>query len=178
MEEKRRMVPSVELLTRQVGTMSLEGKSGIDADSDQIFATVRNLPEEQAILFFTPAIASKTNSDPFEPLGRAIHSFHGKVRHVPYSLVDGFTYVHEAHLAHSSVGAVFVVILSGEEYEERWLDQQKKFSDSVLKRTNRPDGTTLPAVRIRIGIKDTGRASGWDCDAGMEPRMLFVADMN
>lgn len=165
MGENCRVMPSVELLTRQVGKVSLEGKPAIDPDSNQMFAAVRNLPEEQVILFFTPAIASRTDSDPFEPLGRAIHSYHRKVRHVPYSLIDGFTYVHEAHLAHPSVGAVFIIILSGDDYEEKWLDQQKNFSDSVLKRTNRPDGTTLPSVRMRIGAKGTGGASGWDCGA-------------
>lgn len=162
MEESRRSMPSLEPLTRQVGTIRLE--PAMDTDST-FFTAVQNLPEEQAILLFTPAIASETDSDPFEPLGRAIHTHHRIVRHVPYSLIDGFTYVHEAHLAHPSVGAVFIAVLSGEEYEQRWLNQQKRFSDSVLKGTNRPDGTTLPAVRMSVGAKSIGGASGWDCGA-------------
>lgn len=179
MDGAHRAMPNLDLLTRQVGSTSLKGRPAIDTHSNP-FAAVRHLPKEQAILFFAPAITSKTNSDPFEPLGREIHTHHCKVRHVPYSLVDGFTYVHEAHLAHPSVGAVFIAILSGEDLEERGLSQQKKFSDSVLKKTNRPGGTTLPAVRMRIRAKGDEGATGWDCSAwcsgqdGNEPFVEMV----
>ncbi|QDS76728.1 hypothetical protein FKW77_001223 [Venturia effusa] len=164
MDQKHRMIPIVETLAPQADKISLEERSEIDSDSNRTFATIRNLPDQEVILFFTPAIASKSDLDPFEPLGRAIHSYHRRIRHVPYTLTDGFTYVHEAHLAHASVGAVFMVVLFGHNYEERWLDQQKFLSDSVLKRTNRPDGKTLPSVRMRVGATGAGGASGWDGD--------------
>jgi hypothetical protein len=155
--------PNINLLARQLRKVDLVDKHvqpAVIRATDQSFSGIQNLSKQQAIVLFTPATPSNTNYDPYEPLGRAIHSHNRKVRHVPYSLKDGFTYVHEAHLADASVGAVVVVAVGGEHAKE-----QNKFAHSVLQRTNRMGGDALPAVKILIGKmprKGLVGADGWD----------------
>lgn len=178
MSKGRLITSSVETLTQELDLFVLGNSSGEpaieEASEEQCFMTIQNLFKEQAVLLFTPAISSRTDIDPFEALGRAIHSHHRKVRHVPYSLKDGFTYVHEAHLADPSVGAVLLVVLHGDVNQTEWLQQQKKFSSLVLEGTNRPEGTTLPAVRLRISKRqECSGNEGWDseiwCDGQQGP---------
>jgi len=79
---------------------------------------------------------------------------------VPYALEDGFTYVHEAHLADISVGAAIVVTVDGGN-----ADAQSEFADCVLKRSNRGNGRALPAVKIwmgKVSRRGLGGADGWD----------------
>ena len=79
---------------------------------------------------------------------------------MPYALEAGFTYVHEAHLADPSIGAVIVVTVDGGS-----ADAQSGFADCVLKRSNRGGGRALPAVKIwmgKVSRRRLGGADGWD----------------
>jgi len=170
MSDQSRSPPNINLVTSKLRNVEIAGEHtepAIIQCKDQSLSAIRSLPKEQAIVLFTPAVFSNIptipphiNLDPLEPLGRAIHSYHRKVRHVPYALKDGFTYVHEAHLADASVGAVVVVAIGGEN-----LEAQNSFADYVLQKSNRHDGRALPAVKIWIGSpRRSGEkgSSGWD----------------
>ncbi|KAM7189622.1 hypothetical protein V8F20_010056 [Naviculisporaceae sp. PSN 640] len=67
------------------------------------------LKDGDIILLLTPAVPPKaSNSDPFEPLGRALARYHPYVRHVPYLPRNGITATHAAHIRAASV-VVFVI---------------------------------------------------------------------
>jgi hypothetical protein len=171
MREQSQANPTVSLLARQLQRteiVDLPVKPAVIRSTDQSLLTLSTLPKHKAIVLFTPAIPSSTNFDPFEPLGRAIHSHHQKVRHVPYSLKDGYTYVHEAHLEDGGVGAVVVVIVNGKKVAE-----QIHFADSVLQKT-RHMAEDMPAVKIWVG-KGSFRMNGYNyaiCCTSHDPDQL------
>jgi len=71
---------------------------------------LRSLPEEAAIVMFTPFVipvgyenaSTETlrHVDPFEPLGRALADIHANIQHVPYAPSVGFTETHRAFVQH------------------------------------------------------------------------------
>jgi hypothetical protein len=157
MSEQSQPNPNVSLLARQLqraDISELHVQPAVIRSADQSFSPIRNLPKQQAIVLFTPAIPSSTNYDPFEPLGRAILSHHPKVRHVPYSLKDGYTYVHEAHIMDANVGAIVVVVVAGDKLEE-----QSEFASAVIQKIKQTSGM-MPVVNVWIG--KGGGSLGYD----------------
>jgi hypothetical protein len=117
---------------------------------DSSFPEIQTLSLQFAITLFTPAIHSDVNQDPFDPLGRALQANHQRLRHVPYALNDGYTYVHETHLDAPDLGAVVIVVFDGNSVEK-----QKEFAEIVKKKV----GDQLPMVLIWIG--KVGRRMGF-----------------
>ncbi|MCJ1483483.1 hypothetical protein MMC06_003650 [Schaereria dolodes] len=73
------------------------------------------LPSTSILVLLTPAVppwpsarAREQESDPFEPLGRAISHFSPRIRHVPYTLSTGLTSTHVAFLRRAD--AVILVL--------------------------------------------------------------------
>jgi len=67
----------------------------------------RGAPSPSSLVLFTPAIPSSSDIDPFEPLGRALSAYHGRVRHVPYLPSRGMTTTHSAFC--SVAGSIVIV---------------------------------------------------------------------
>ena len=70
------------------------------------------LSDNDIIAFLTPVVVpyhhEPSTIDPFEPLGRAIAARHARVHHVPYTLADGITPIHVAHIKRARV-VIFVI---------------------------------------------------------------------
>lgn len=65
------------------------------------------------VLLLTPVVAtfnSDSQTDPFEPLGRALARYHPWVRHVPYTVRGGIT---NTHLDFVKIAKVVVFVISG-----------------------------------------------------------------
>lgn len=73
----------------------------------------------QNLWLFTPYLPSPSKSDPFEPLGRALHAYHREVRHTVYVPENGLTPTHLAFLQHAA--AVVLVIFTNHPQERRRL---------------------------------------------------------
>ncbi|KAK7552151.1 hypothetical protein JOL62DRAFT_480690, partial [Phyllosticta paracitricarpa] len=69
---------------------------------------IRNLQDAQNLWLFTPYLPFPSKSDPFEPLGRALHVHHQEVRHTVYVPESGLTTTHLAFLQHAAA-AVLVI---------------------------------------------------------------------
>jgi hypothetical protein len=75
--------------------------------SESNVAALRNLSPAMNILLFTPVIIPASQgldfmqdsetADPFEVFGRALSTYHRRIRHVPYVASVGFTATHEAY---------------------------------------------------------------------------------
>jgi hypothetical protein len=68
----------------------------------------RGLSKSSNLVLFTPAIPSNADIDPFETLGRALSSYHSRVRHVPYLPLRGMTTTHSSFC--TTAGSVVVVV--------------------------------------------------------------------
>ncbi|KAK8179446.1 hypothetical protein BC567DRAFT_224318 [Phyllosticta citribraziliensis] len=80
---------------------------------------IRNLLSLQNLWLFTPYLPFPSKSDPFEPLGRALHAYHQEVRHTVYVPENGLTPTHLAFLQHAA--AVVLVIFTNYPQERRRL---------------------------------------------------------
>ncbi|KAH6689012.1 hypothetical protein F5X68DRAFT_254856 [Plectosphaerella plurivora] len=84
-------------------------------DRQQALPLGRELQEDDLLLLLTPVAVPIDSSpyesrDPFEPLGRALSSFHPAVRHVPYTKGNGITADHKVWLQRCGV---IVFVMSG-----------------------------------------------------------------
>lgn len=92
------------------------GETVVIQDAGTYLPLSRLLKDGDIILLLTPAVPPKptsyppkaSDSDPFEPLGRALARYHPCVRHVPYLPRNGITATHRAHIRLASV-VVFVI---------------------------------------------------------------------
>lgn len=101
---------------------------------------LRNLPPATNILLFTPVIVpagqkmdlmlDTETMDPFEAFGRALSSYHRRIRHVPYVAKVGFTATHEAFV--SQADAVITVVCEPEIDKHRSVSNQMDFAEAAL----------------------------------------------
>lgn len=82
-----------------------------------------DLPATSILLLLTPSVpplstsAFNPDSDPFEPLGRALADIHPRTRHVPYTLSTGLTSTHSAFLDRAAA-VVLVLCNPSSAFEE------------------------------------------------------------
>lgn len=109
--------------------------------SETNVATLRNLPPATNILLFTPVIIpagqrledimhDSETVDPFEAFGRALSTYHRRIRHVPYVAKVGFTGTHEAFV--SQADAVITVVCEPEVEKHRSVSNQMDFAEATL----------------------------------------------
>ena len=93
---------------------------------------ILNLPTSSMLLLLTPSVPPLSTSlntptaDPFERLGRAIASFHPRIRHVPYTLSAGLTSTHTAFLDRAA--AVVLVLCNP---SSAFRESQEEFIGAV-----------------------------------------------
>jgi hypothetical protein len=76
-------------------------------DDDDI-STLRGVPPSATLVLFTPAIPSRFDIDPFEPLGKALCRYHRTVKHIPYRPDVGMTVTHSAFCV--DAGSVIIIV--------------------------------------------------------------------
>ncbi|MCJ1435125.1 hypothetical protein MMC27_004495 [Xylographa pallens] len=100
-----------------------------------------SLPSGATILLLTPTvppvIGLNQQSDPFEPLGRALSRSQPRIRHVPYTLSSGLSSTHLAFL--DRVAAVVLVLATttsvlADAQIEIWNDVEKNLSEMEVNR--------------------------------------------
>ncbi|RDW70145.1 hypothetical protein BP5796_08542 [Coleophoma crateriformis] len=104
--------------THSLGEASSSSSSSSTAGSTNLASTIRdspnwlarfsNLQEHDILLLITPVVIPISQdpadtTDPFEPLGRAIASRHGKVRQVPYTQRNGITSTHLGFIKRATI---------------------------------------------------------------------------
>ncbi|KAK4550482.1 hypothetical protein LTR36_000061 [Oleoguttula mirabilis] len=96
----------------------------------------------------------KTDTDPFEHLGRALGKHHQRIRHVPYVPSVGFTETHEAFLAKAD--GIIIVTCEPEPKAcqsgtpEAVLSKQADFAESVLTALDDED-RRVPVAAFHFG---------------------------
>ncbi|KAK7534095.1 uncharacterized protein J3D65DRAFT_471784 [Phyllosticta citribraziliensis] len=123
---------------------------------------IRNLLSLQNLWLFTPYLPFPSKSDPFEPLGRALHAYHQEVRHTVYVPENGLTPTHLAFLQHAA--AVVLVIFTNYPQERRRLppvESLLKMDPAVARRRLAfRVGLLLPAWRMSgPALRSAGVAS-------------------
>lgn len=115
---------------------------------------IRALDSKQCILLCTPVIPHPPGSptshqriDPFEPLGRALGTHHGRIRHVPYVLNVGMTDTHRLHLAQA--GAVIVAICA----QAGSTDAQQSFAQAISHVMSRGLYEAKPSMLIFVSVR-------------------------
>lgn len=68
----------------------------------------RGLARSTNLVLFSPAIPSNSDIDPFETLGRALSTYHGRVRHVPFLPMRGITDAHSTYC--TTAGSVVIIV--------------------------------------------------------------------
>ena len=100
-----------------------------------------SLPSGSTILLLTPTVPPLTGlnqqSDPFEPLGRALSQSQPRIRHVPYTLSSGLSSTHLAFL--DRVAAVVLVLATttsvlADAQIEIWEDVERNLSEMEINR--------------------------------------------
>ena len=77
-----------------------------------ILKKIRNLPRDARVVLMTPVLPLRrgtANSDPFEPLGRALNVHRPRIRHVPFHPTNGIT---ESHVEFLRAASLVIVVVS------------------------------------------------------------------
>ncbi|KAF2129001.1 hypothetical protein P153DRAFT_291952 [Dothidotthia symphoricarpi CBS 119687] len=129
----------------------------------EVLTRLRKLHEAEIITLFTPFVPhspSSTlakNTDPFEPLGRALPR---RVRHVPYRLDHGMTETHAGFLPAS--GVVMIVICITENIMSRNTQafaQQLKFARGITRKVEESWSTMqVPVVVLLVSDEPAGQS--------------------
>lgn len=108
--------------------------------SETNLMALRDLPPATNILLFTPVVIPAGQSlelmrdsetmDPFETFGRALSTYHRRIRHVPYVAKIGFTPTHEAFV--SQADAVITVVCEPEIEKHPSISKQLDFAEAAL----------------------------------------------
>ncbi|MCJ1378743.1 hypothetical protein MMC17_001842 [Xylographa soralifera] len=126
-----------------------------------------SLPSGSTVLLLTPTVppvtGSNQQSDPFEPLGRALSRSQPRIRHVPYTLSSGLSPTHLAFLGR--VAAVVLVLATttsvlADAQIEIWNDVEGNLSEMEV---NRPRTARLvvSAGDIRDLYQEEMLGKGW-----------------
>ncbi|MCJ1393037.1 hypothetical protein MMC18_005909 [Xylographa bjoerkii] len=126
-----------------------------------------SLQSGSTILLLTPTVPPLTGlnqqSDPFEPLGRALSRFQPRIRHVPYTLSSGLSSTHLTFL--SRVAAVVLVLATttsvlADAQIEIWTDVERSLSKMEV---NRPKTARLvvSAGDVRDLYQEEMLGKGW-----------------
>ncbi|KAF2491889.1 hypothetical protein BU16DRAFT_585060 [Lophium mytilinum] len=129
---------SLSNLLQQTSLSGIQSASGVRSNMSPTATLLhgnttplRALHPSSFLVLFTPVVpppspSASPNTDPFEPLGRALAQHHARIRHVPYVPSVGMTDTHLAFLRHA--GAVVVVVVCEKGSEGR----QWEFARSVM----------------------------------------------
>ena len=126
-----------------------------------------SLPSGSTILLLTPTVPPVTGlnqqSDPFEPLGRALSRSQPRIRHVPYTLSSGLSATHLAFL--DRVTAVVLVLATttsvlADAQIEIWTDVEKNLSEMEVNR-QKTARLIVSAGNIRDLYQEEMLGQGW-----------------
>jgi hypothetical protein len=82
--------------------------------------------------------------DPFEAFGRALSTYHRRIRHVPYVAKVGFTATHEAFVSESD--AVITVVCEPDIDKDRSVSDQMNFAEATLDSLERKEACAANAL--------------------------------
>jgi len=126
-----------------------------------------SLPPGSTILLLTPTVPPITNlnqqSDPFEPLGRALSRFQPRIRHVPYTLSSGLSSTHLTFL--NRVAAVILVLATttsilADAQIEIWNDVERSLSKMEANR-QKTARVVVSAGDVRDLYQEDMLGKGW-----------------
>ncbi|MCJ1285182.1 hypothetical protein MMC26_004520 [Xylographa opegraphella] len=126
-----------------------------------------SLASGSTILLLTPTVPPVTGlnqqSDPFEPLGRALSRSQPRIRHVPYTLSSGLSSTHLAFL--NRVAAVVLVLATttdvlADAQIEIWNDVERNLSEMEVNR-QKTARLVVSAGNIRDLYQEEMLAKGW-----------------
>lgn len=108
--------------------------------SSQGLTTFSELSKAGSVLLFTPVLvpaspekdlsSKETGVDPFESFGRALSTYHKRIRHVPFLPKTGYTDTHAAFLSQSD--AIIVVICESTYEKDECMRCQMDFAKRTL----------------------------------------------
>lgn len=101
-------------------------------------ATFANMPQAASILLFTPVLtparvegaSNWKDTDPFESFGRALSTYHKRIRHVPFLPKIGYTDTHSAFVSQSD--AIIIVLCEPEDDGDHRVSHQIAFALHAL----------------------------------------------
>lgn len=109
--------------------------------SEKALNTIRALPEDDAIVFFTPTIIPeghveaykhKPNTDPFQRMGKDMTKHHPSIHHMPYVVGVGFEDAHR-QLVNKGRAVIVMVCEPHDQRRVQMLENQMMFAQRALK---------------------------------------------
>lgn len=107
-QKHQRKTSNIAKLLQDASLSERSTEPNFEKVNDAELDIFRGAPASANLVLFTPAIPSSSDIDPFEPLGKALSTYHARVRHVPYLPSRGMTSTHTAFC--NTAGSVVIVV--------------------------------------------------------------------